>query len=62
MLGFDRLGVSVMSQLFEDVVGHGEVNVALVVMPLEIDTTISITDAILNDFIGFLSEGIVEVL
>ena len=62
MLGFDRLGVSVTSQLFEDVVGHGEVNVALVVMPLEIDTTISITDAILNDFIGFLSEGIVEVL
>jgi hypothetical protein len=40
MLGFDRRRVKITGELFHDVSGHGEVNISLGVIPLEIDATV----------------------
>jgi hypothetical protein len=62
MLGFERHGVRITGELLHDVSGHGEVNISLGVIPLEVDATIEITDAVFDN-VGRLSlEGIVEVL
>jgi hypothetical protein len=40
MLGFERHWVRIMGELFHDVFGHGEVNISLGVIPLEVDATV----------------------
>jgi hypothetical protein len=35
-----RCGVSIMSELFHDVFGHGEVNVSIVVISFQVDAAI----------------------
>ncbi len=40
MLGFDRRGVRITGELFHDVSGHGEVNISIGIIPLEVDATV----------------------
>ncbi len=40
MLGFDRRGVRITGELFHDVSGHGEVDISLGIIPLEVDATV----------------------
>ncbi len=40
MLGFDGRRVRITDELFHDVSGHGEVNISLGVIPLEVDATV----------------------
>ncbi len=62
MLWFVRRGMSITGQLFHDILGHGKINVAFIIIPLEVDATIEITGLIFNNVICFLSEGIVKML
>ncbi len=52
----------VANQLFEDVFWHREVDVTLIIIPLEVDATVEVADAVLNNFVGFRPQGVVEVL
>ncbi len=40
MLGFDMCRVRITGELFHDKSGHGEVNIFLGVIPLEVDATV----------------------
>jgi hypothetical protein len=40
MLGFERHRVRIMGELFHDVFGHGEVNISLGVILLEVDAKV----------------------
>ena len=40
MLWSVRCGVSITSELFHDVFGHGKVNISIVVIPFPVDATI----------------------
>ncbi len=62
MLWFVRRGMSIMGQLFHDILGHGKINVAFIIIPLEFDATIEITSSVFNNVICFLSEGVVKML
>ncbi len=62
MLGFERHGVSITGELLHDIFGHGEVNISLGVIPLEVDATIEITGAVFDDVVRLSLEGFVEVL
>jgi hypothetical protein len=62
MLGFEQRRVSIMDELLHDAFGHGEVNVSLGVIPLEVDATLEITGAVFDNVIRLSSERDVEVL
>ncbi len=62
MLWFVRRGMSITGQLFHDILGHGKINIAFIIIPLEVDYTIEITSLVFNNVICFLSEGIVKML
>ncbi len=62
MLWFVRRGMSIMGQLFHDIMGHGKINVAFIIIPLEVDATIEITGSVFNYVICFSSEGIVKMV
>ncbi len=62
MLRFERGGVSITGELLHGVFGHGEVNISLGVIPLEVDATIEITSVVFDDVISLSPEGIIEVL
>ncbi len=57
MLRFHGCRVSVASQLFEHILWHGKVDVAFVVIPLEVDA-----GTVFHHLKGFCLKGIVEVL
>ncbi len=40
MLGFERCGVKITGELFHDVFEHGDVNIFLGVISLEVDATV----------------------
>ncbi len=48
--------------MFPDIFGHNDFNITLVVIPLEIYAAVEVVKAILNNLVGFLANGIVEVL
>jgi hypothetical protein len=54
--------MSITGQLFDDMLGHGKINVAFIIIPLEVDATIEITGLVFSNVICFLSEGIVKTL
>ncbi len=62
MLIFNGRGVSIASHLFEHILWHGKVDVAFVVIPLEIDTTVEVAGTVFHNLVGFRSKSIVEVL
>ncbi len=62
MLWYVRCGMSITGQLLHDILGHGKINVAFIIIPLEFDATIEITGLVFNNVISFLSEGIVKML
>jgi hypothetical protein len=62
MLWYFRRGMSIMGQLFHDILGHVKINVAFIIIPLEFDATIEITGVVFNNVICFLLEGVVKML
>ena len=62
MLWFVRRWMSITGQLFHDILWHGKINVAFIIIPLEVDATIEITGLVFNNVICFLSEGVVKML
>ena len=40
---FVRHGMNITGQLFHDILGHGKINVAFIIIPTEVDATIEIT-------------------
>jgi hypothetical protein len=62
MLWFVRRRMSMMSQLCHDILWHGKINVAFIIIPLEVDTIIEITSLVFNNVICFMSEGIIKML
>ena len=62
MLWFVRRWMSIMGQLFHDILGHCKINVAFIMIPLEVDATIEITRLVFNNVICFFLEGIVKML
>jgi hypothetical protein len=62
MLWFVRYGMSITGQLFHDILGHGQINVAFIIIPLEVDATIENTGSIFNNVICFFSEGLVKMV
>ncbi len=48
--------------MFQDIFGHREVDVSFVAILFQVDTAVEVADAILNDLVYFLTEGVVEVL
>ncbi len=62
MLGFERRRVSITGELLHDVFGHGEVNISLGIIPLEVNATIEVTGAVFDNVVSLSLEGIVEVL
>jgi hypothetical protein len=57
MLWFVRHRMSITGQLFHDILGHGKINIALIIIPLEVDATIEITGLVLQRCHMFLFEG-----
>jgi hypothetical protein len=53
MLWFVRPWMSITSQLFHDILWHGKINVAFIIIPLEVDATIEITSSVFNNVICF---------
>ncbi len=62
MLWFARHGMSKTGQLFHDILGHGKINIAFILIPLEVDAIIEITSLVFNNVICFFLEGIVKML
>ncbi len=62
MLWFVRQGMSITGQLFHDILGHGKINIAFIIIPLKVDATIEITGLVFNNVICFFLEGIVKML
>jgi hypothetical protein len=62
MLGFERFRVFITGELLHDIVWHRKINITFCVVPLEVDTTVKIANAILNNVIGFSTKTVVEVL
>ncbi len=62
MLWFVRHGMSITGQLFHDILGHGKINVAFIVIPFDVDATIEITGLVFNNVICFFLEGIIKML
>jgi hypothetical protein len=54
--------MSITGQLFHDILEHGKINVAFIVIPLEVDATIETTGTVFNNVMYFFSEGIVKML
>jgi hypothetical protein len=54
--------MSITGQLFHDILGHDKINIAFIIIPLEVDATIEITGLVFNNVICFLSEGVVKML
>ncbi len=48
--------------MFHDILWHGKINIAFIIIPLEVDATIEITGLVFNNVICFLSEGVVKML
>jgi hypothetical protein len=48
MLWFVRCWISTTGQLFHDILWHGKINVAFILIPLEVDATIEITNLVFN--------------
>jgi hypothetical protein len=40
MLGFEKRRVRITGELFHDLFGHGEVNISLGIIPLEVDASV----------------------
>ncbi len=59
---FVRHGMNITGQLFHDILGHGKINVAFIIIPLEVDATIEITSLVFNNVICYLLEGVVKML
>ena len=51
--------MSITSHLFHHIFGHFQVNIAFVIIPLEVDSTIEIIKAVFNNGIRLLVECIV---
>ncbi len=63
MLWFVRRWMSITGQLFHDILlHHGKINIAFIIIPLEVDATIEITGSVFNNVICFFSEGVVKML
>ncbi len=62
MLWFVRRGMSITGQLIHDILGNGKINVAFIIIPLEVDATIEITRSFFNNVICFLFEGVIKML
>jgi hypothetical protein len=62
MLWFVRRWMSITGRLFHDILGHCKINVAFIMIPLEVDATIEITGLVFNNVICFFLEGIVKML
>ncbi len=54
--------MSITGQLFHDILWHGKINVAFIIIPLENDATIEITSLVFNNVICFFLEGVVKML
>ncbi len=52
----------ITGELLHDIVWHRKINITFCVVPLEVDTTVKIANAILNNVIGFSTKTVVEVL
>jgi hypothetical protein len=61
ILWFVRHRMSITGQLFHDILGHGKINVAFIIIPLEVDATIEITGSVFNNVICFFSEGVIKM-
>jgi hypothetical protein len=62
MLWSVRCGVSITSELFHDIFGYRKVGVSIVVIPFQVDSTIWLASMVLDNFVSFFPEGIVEML
>ncbi len=62
MLWSVRCGVSIISELFHDVFGHGKVDVSIVIIPFQVDVTILLATTVFNNVVSFFPEAVVEVL
>jgi hypothetical protein len=62
MLWFVRCWMSIAGQLFHDILWHGKINVAFIIILLEVDATIEITGLVFNNVICFYLKGIVQML
>ncbi len=62
MMWFVRHWMSITSQLFHDILWHGKINVAFIMIQLEVDATMEITGSVFNNVICFFLEGAVKML
>ncbi len=62
MLWFQRGNVGIPCELLHYIVGHGEVNILLLVVPFKVNATVEVPYAVFDNFICFFAKGIVEVL
>ncbi len=62
MLWFVRRWMSITGQLFHDILWHGKINIAFIIIALEVDATIEITGSVFNNVICFFLEGGVQML
>ncbi len=59
MVWFAMRKMSIMSHLFHHIFGHVQVDIAFVIIPLEVDATIEINEAVFNNFVRILSECVI---